>query len=903
MKTMPSVIFYFQLHQPFRLHPDRDKFLWDEENREVFLKASQRSYLPSLRMFADLIPQHPGFRIALSISGTFLEQAQSYDPEVINALRTLLDVGKKNHQVEFLDETYYHSLTCLFADPHKQEFRDQVALHRESMRRLFGVYPLSFRDTELIFNASTADIVADMGYLAILCEPRQHLRTDHETGAMAPNRIFHAGGSKLIVIPRNRSLSNDIAFRFSDHPLTPEDYAASIARADGEVVLLGYDLEHIGGHIHGDKGIFEFWRGLPAALERHPEIRVETPCQAAAHYKDAHCPTLAPRSASASSWLDAVRMTFGWLESSTQYDLFKNLEGMEGVARRAGGDLLTRWRTLTASDHIYFLNDRVDAEQILRRYDNPYENSTIRATEILTRKICVLEGSITRFEILKKADKTPILLITPETGRLPSDMGLLAKYISGKSGGQGDVVSALCEGLLDRGIEVHLATLNLKKRFQLESHMTEHQWRELRYKIDPENIHLISSAIFADNLSAYSGDVLSTAAEFQRQIVNNVIKTVRAKHGGRIIIHSHDWMAGGAITAYAKSADVPVLHTVHNVFTENLPLELMSGINLNRISDHLYYSESYGKTCIDCQATAIKNATLINFVGEHFLREVVEDYFLDRPIVPTSVRDEVKVKYFGNAAQAILNAPASVMYPENCPFLVRKYGLDDSIMKAKRENLVVFQEKTGLDVNPEAILFFWPSRLDPLQKGIELLEAIAQSFVSAHPEAQIAVVGDGIGGDRTHMEIMGRIACASQGRIAYYPFDEALSMLGYAAASDVFGASLYEPCGQIDQVGNLFGATATNRDTGGYHDKITELRLKMDGAPQDEGNGFLFKNYDPGGLWYGLERSLNFHKNPLAVREDQIRRIMREAREKYSLQTMITQYLRIYERLNGGSPL
>jgi len=465
------------------------------------------------------------------------------------------------------------------------------------------------------------------------------------------------------------------------------------------------------------------------------------------------------------------------------------------------------------------------------------------------------------------------------------------------------VVSALCEGLLDRGIEVHLATLNLKKRFQLESHMTEHQWRELRYKIDPENIHLISSDIFADNLSAYSGDVLSTAAEFQREIVNNVIKTVRAKHGGRIIIHSHDWMAGGAITAYAKSAEVPVLHTVHNVFTENLPLELMSGINLNRISDHLYYSEAYGKTCIDCQATAIKNATVINFVGEHFLLEVVDDYFLDRPIVPPSVRDEVKVKYFSNAAQAILNAPASVMYPENCPFLVRKYGLDDSNMKAKRENLVVFQEKTGLDVNPEAILFFWPSRLDPLQKGIELLEAIAQSFVSAHPEAQIAVVGDGIGGDRTHVEIMGRIACASRGRIAYYPFDEALSMLGYAAASDVFGASLYEPCGQIDQVGNLFGATATNRDTGGYHDKITELRLKMDGAPQDEGNGFLFKNYDPGGLWYGLERSLDFHKNPLAIREAQIRRIMREAREKYSLQTMITRYLRIYERLNGGTPL
>jgi glycogen synthase len=72
-------------------------------------------------------------------------------------------------------------------------------------------------------------------------------------------------------------------------------------------------------------------------------------------------------------------------------------------------------------------------------------------------------------------------------------------------------------------------------------------------------------------------------------------------------------------------------------------------------------------------------------------------------------------------------------------------------------------------------------------------------------------------------------------------------MLGYAAAYDVFGASLYEPCGQIDQLGNLFGATATNRDTGGYHDKIKELRLQMDGAEHDEGNGFLFQDYDSGG--------------------------------------------------------
>jgi glycogen synthase len=362
-------------------------------------------------------------------------------------------------------------------------------------------------------------------------------------------------------------------------------------------------------------------------------------------------------------------------------------------------------------------------------------------------------------------------------------------------------------------------------------------------------------------------------------------------------------MAGGVITAYAKATGLPILHTVHNVFTACLPLDLFGGINLGSISDSLYFQEMNGNACIDSQATAIKNATMINFVGEKFLREVVEDYFLDRDLVPPSVRQEVKEKYYNDAARAIINAPSSQMYPERCEALARKYGPDDEIMEAKRENLVAFQMKTGLNVNPDALLYFWPSRLDPFQKGVELLEQICISFTEQHPEVQIAIVADGIGNDRTHVDILGGIAWNSGGRITCQPFNEELSLLGYAAACDVFGASLYEPCGQIDQVGNLFGATATNRDTGGYHDKIRKLRLKVEGAPQDVGNGFLFRNYDTGGLWYALEKSVAFHRMPDEVREKQIRRIMREAREQYSLGHMVAEYIRIYEKLNGGRPL
>jgi glycogen synthase len=899
---MPLATFYFQLHQPFRLHPDRDKFLWDESNREIFLKVAEKCYLPALHMFTELILHYPAFKITLSMSGTFLEQAELYQPEVIKVLQVMIDSGRKDQQIEFLDETYYHSLTSLFADPQKQEFRDQVTLHREKMHELFGILPTSFRNTELMYNNQIADVVADMGYQTILCEKRDDMFMTRNR-PISPNAVFRAKGSNLIVIPRNRELSDDIAFRFPHDPVSPREYAFHIAKIDGEAVLLGYDFEHIGEHIWEEKGIFNFWNGLPEALAKHPNIVVANPSEMAERFRDADCPAVDIHDLSTSSWADKGRDTFGWLGNPTQYDLYKDIENMETDVRRVGGELLTRWRHLTTSDHVYFLHEKIGEDHAVHFYFNPYGGSIARPAQILTRKIDDLQLLIKRFEILKHGGKTAVLMITPETGRLPHDMGALAKYITGKSGGQGEVISALCEGFTERGIDIHLVTLNLKKRFQRESQMDENQWREIRYKIDPEKIHLISSAIFADNLSAYSGDVLMTAAEFQKEIVNNIIKEVRAKHEGRMIIHSHDWMAGGAITAYAKATGIPVLHTVHNVFTEHLPVHLLRGINLINIAEYIFLSEYEGKQAIDCQATAIKNATVINFVGKRFLEEIVDDFFLDRSLVPPSVRQEVKAKYYQDSARAIINAPSQMMYPEICEYCVRKYGPDDPVLEAKRENLVEFQKKTGLRVDPDAILFFWPSRLDPVQKGIELLEHIAQHFVTINADAQIAIVADGVGGDRTHADILGRIACASHGRITYQPFSESLSLLGYAAANDVFGASLYEPCGQIDQIGNIFGATATNRDTGGYHDKIRELYLKRDGSPQDVGNGFLFRDYDTGGLWFALNKSITFHRRSPKVRERQLKRIMKEAREKYDQRNMIAEYIRIYEKLNGGKPL
>ena len=447
-----------------------------------------------------------------------------------------------------------------------------------------------------------------------------------------------------------------------------------------------------------------------------------------------------------------------------------------------------------------------------------------------------------------------------------------------------------------------------------EANMSEEEWIHKRHRLPEKNIHLVSSALFENHSTPYDYNPRETAAEFQKQIINYCIKDIRGKYDGKAIVHTHDWMAGGAVNAYAKIRGIPTLHTVHNTHTGCIPVDSLREVGLVRFWNDLFLSWDHGRRCIDSQATAIKSSTKINYVGEKFLDEIVNDYFLDRGIIPDSVRQETKMKHHYGSALAIPNGVSSEVYPENQkenpdfdkPGLAKKYSYEDNVTEAKKANLLKFQRKMGLQENPNAILLYWPSRLDPSQKGIELLEDIALKFVIEHGDVQIAIVGTGVGGDRTHEDIIGRIACASKGKIAYCSFSEDLSTLGYAAASNVFGASLYEPFGQIDVIGNLYGATATNRDTGGYHDKITNLELKKLGAPQDVGNGVLFKNYDSNGLWWALDKTVQHHryfKNNPEEWEKQTKRIMKDAKEKHSSDDMVVRYISVYEELNGGKPL
>jgi len=69
--------------------------------------------------------------------------------------------------VEFLSETYYHSLSFLYS---ADEFIRQVDMHRKMVKRLTGQTPKVFRNTELVYDISLATLIRTLGFKGIICE-------------------------------------------------------------------------------------------------------------------------------------------------------------------------------------------------------------------------------------------------------------------------------------------------------------------------------------------------------------------------------------------------------------------------------------------------------------------------------------------------------------------------------------------------------------------------------------------------------------------------------------------------------------------------------------------------------------------------------------------------------------
>ncbi len=373
---MRAICFNFRVHQPFRYRRYRffdignDHYYYDDYSNETILrKVADRCYLPVNKLMLGLIKKYKGkFKISFSITGTVLEQFELYAPEVLESFQALAQTG----QVEFLSETYSHSLVSL---KNRDAFEAQIKKHDDLIEKFFGQKPKVFRNTEMIYSDEIGAVIADLGFKAMLTEGPKHV-----LGWKSPNFLYcNVINPRLKVLMRNFKLSDDIGFRFSneawnEYPLTAGKFVNWICDDEkDEIFNLFLDYESLGEHQSEETGILDFMKDLPAQVFKKKNLKFATPTEITEEYQ----PISAVSVPYNISWADEERDLTAWLGNEMQHEAFDNLyELQDRIAQVQDEALLKDWNFLQVSDHFYYMSTKFFAGNNGRNinpFESPYE--------------------------------------------------------------------------------------------------------------------------------------------------------------------------------------------------------------------------------------------------------------------------------------------------------------------------------------------------------------------------------------------------------------------------------------------------------------------------------------------------------------------------------------------------
>ncbi len=377
---MKSIVLYLHMHQPYRVKHysifsvDHDHDYWIDKdwytganNERVFKKVAEKSYRPMLKCLENLIRTTEKFKFSLSVTGTFLEQAQEWAPDVVESIRRLVKTGR----VEIVAETYNHSLS-FFID--RDEFEEEVKLHQEKIRELFNYETRVFRNTELAYNNDLAHWANDYGFKGIIAEGWDKI-LENQT----PNKVYRPDGcDRIKLLMKNYRLSDDIAFRFSNKnwdewPLTVDKYLRWLdtAGAQGPIINLFMDFETFGENIWKDTGIFDFFNDLVHRWNDRGDcgfMTVSEACDSSESEGVVSMPWTV-------TWADTERDLSAWLGNSMQHEALKAIYDLkDDVLTSKDEELITDWRRLLTSDHLYYMSTKHLNDGGVHQYFSPYDS-------------------------------------------------------------------------------------------------------------------------------------------------------------------------------------------------------------------------------------------------------------------------------------------------------------------------------------------------------------------------------------------------------------------------------------------------------------------------------------------------------------------------------------------------
>jgi alpha-amylase len=361
---MPSINLCFRIHQPYQFKSycfnDIGK-IHTYEDKEAMLatmnKLADNCYLPANKILLNEIRKAKGkFRVAFSISGTTLELFEQFRSDLIYSFRQLIETGC----VEILAETYYNSLSWLHS---KAEFNRQLKMHEDLVKKLFGVEPMVFRNTELVHDNELARYIAELGYKGMITEgvaPILNGRSPNQTYAAPDNGDFG-------ILLRNTELCDDIACWFGvaragRYALTAKKFADRIFHNytnDSCSINLFLDYETFGIHKSEQTGIFKFLEELPSAIFARPGYTFKTPLEALDNCYPKGIYDVSETTSVNACYHDGK----AWCNKIKENMVLQKLYKLEALVKESSNErLINTWGKLQSADHFYFIGRNDNAK-------------------------------------------------------------------------------------------------------------------------------------------------------------------------------------------------------------------------------------------------------------------------------------------------------------------------------------------------------------------------------------------------------------------------------------------------------------------------------------------------------------------------------------------------------------
>ena len=374
---MKTICLYFEIHQIIHLKRYRffdigtDHYYYDDyENDRTIGDIAERSYMPALNAFLEMIKEHGDyFKVAFSLSGVGIEQLEMHAPQVLAKLQELNDTGC----VEFLAEPYSHGLSSL---ANEECFIADVKKQMAKMEEYFGKKPTVLRNSSLIYSDEIGNVAASMGFKGMLTEGAKHV-----LGWKSPHYVYNccmAPNLKLLL--RDVELSDDISLRFSNtdwpgYPLFADNYINKIASMpdNEQVINIFMELLALGISQPLSSNILEFIKALPRCAKQKG-ITFSTPSEICGKMKsvgDLYVPDTL-------SWVDEERDVSCWLGNPMQREAFNKLYSIADRVRIANDPRINQdWDYLQASNNFRFMTTKPSNVWLDRGiYSSPFDAFT-----------------------------------------------------------------------------------------------------------------------------------------------------------------------------------------------------------------------------------------------------------------------------------------------------------------------------------------------------------------------------------------------------------------------------------------------------------------------------------------------------------------------------------------------